>query len=677
MNRLLAILTLILLAAPAQAQLRIVFPNGGERFNVGSTQLISWRGSAPTDTLRIEYSTDAGGSWNLITDRGVGISHVWTPVPNTPSDRCLLRISTKTTTTDSVLFLPARPDSFGIEAIHYAEFSPDGARVVGAGATGNVYIWNSFTKQVIRRIPVEPIPTNFDGSVLVSRARYSPDGALIATVSPFMDTANTTVRIFDANSGALIRQWIHPGFARRAVTVACAFSPDGSRLLVTGERGGTIYNVADGTQAQKLQGYSDSIPPSLFFHGFMIDGDWSPDGASIVGAENLVQQNLQPYVLNNVATGDTVRTFRAHVDRSTLSSIRFSPNADRFISTSFDSTARVFDLATGGEVFRIQGYTRIPLWGEYSHAGTVFGTVGEDSVRPFQTLKLYDATTGAFIRNVGSLNAGMHNLNFNPDDSRIVVSCGDGARIFQAPGNAPGASDVSDSLWSIVINPGGTVTVAAGTASARQGDNVEIPITIDNPGLALGAGATRVDATLALNASLLEPVDSTPIGTLSGTTRAIQLSLPLVSDQDTVLAILRFRAALGDDSTSTLDLSNLTTDQPTVTVNERDGLFRLLDLCYEGGPRLLNPNARVAIRSVAPNPTTHSLEVEIHISESGPTRLDLVDALGNIVDVSAAGVLPTGTHQLHFDLHGIPSGHYFLRLKTPTVVETIPVEVRP
>jgi len=77
----------------ANNSLRLVHPNGGEEFIVGIDTVFIWEGVLPTDTVKLEYSTDGGASWNLITDKATGLKYIWKGVPNTPSKRCLGRVT--------------------------------------------------------------------------------------------------------------------------------------------------------------------------------------------------------------------------------------------------------------------------------------------------------------------------------------------------------------------------------------------------------------------------------------------------------------------------------------------------------------------------------------------------------------------------------------------------------
>jgi beta propeller repeat protein len=70
----------------------LISPNGGENWQVGSTQLISWY-YVNVNNIKIDYSTNNGTSWSAITlsipNSG---SYRWS-VPNTPSTNCLVRIT--------------------------------------------------------------------------------------------------------------------------------------------------------------------------------------------------------------------------------------------------------------------------------------------------------------------------------------------------------------------------------------------------------------------------------------------------------------------------------------------------------------------------------------------------------------------------------------------------------
>jgi hypothetical protein len=78
-------------------------PVGGENYQIGTTQKISWSLSNVIN-IRIDYSTNNGTNWiNIIasTPTSAG-SYNWT-IPNTPSTNCKVKISsTNNSDTNSI-----------------------------------------------------------------------------------------------------------------------------------------------------------------------------------------------------------------------------------------------------------------------------------------------------------------------------------------------------------------------------------------------------------------------------------------------------------------------------------------------------------------------------------------------------------------------------------------------
>jgi VWFA-related protein len=78
---------------PVNPTLRVVHPNGGEEFVVGSDTVIRWEGVSAKDTVNISYSTDNGARWKLLTKEGTNLEYKWRNIPLPPSRQCLVRVS--------------------------------------------------------------------------------------------------------------------------------------------------------------------------------------------------------------------------------------------------------------------------------------------------------------------------------------------------------------------------------------------------------------------------------------------------------------------------------------------------------------------------------------------------------------------------------------------------------
>jgi len=73
----------------------VTSPNGGETWEVASTQEITWNSTGPNEVSHviIEYSTNRGATWkNIVTSTVNDGSYHWT-IPDTPSDNCIVRIT--------------------------------------------------------------------------------------------------------------------------------------------------------------------------------------------------------------------------------------------------------------------------------------------------------------------------------------------------------------------------------------------------------------------------------------------------------------------------------------------------------------------------------------------------------------------------------------------------------
>lgn len=72
-------------------QIKLLSPNGGNKYVPCQTDSIFWEGHSPDLPVKIELSTDSGNSWKTVTSVK-GSSYEWT-VPDLPSENALIRIS--------------------------------------------------------------------------------------------------------------------------------------------------------------------------------------------------------------------------------------------------------------------------------------------------------------------------------------------------------------------------------------------------------------------------------------------------------------------------------------------------------------------------------------------------------------------------------------------------------
>ena len=115
----------------------VTAPNGGETFYPTNAVNITWT-FRNTDAVKIEYSTNNGSSWNLITASVAADTQIYLwSIPNIPSTQCLIKVSDLGSALSDVSNAP-----FTINSAFVTVTYPNGGESFGEG-TGQYIEWNS------------------------------------------------------------------------------------------------------------------------------------------------------------------------------------------------------------------------------------------------------------------------------------------------------------------------------------------------------------------------------------------------------------------------------------------------------------------------------------------------------------------------------------------------------
>ncbi|MBQ6553443.1 MAG: BMP family ABC transporter substrate-binding protein [Clostridia bacterium] len=157
--------------------------------------------------------------------------------------------------------------------------SPDGTKLAAACANGKIIVYN-ITGGALTEYAV------FTDHIHCARGLdWSPDGALLATTDEggkifVYDVAAKTMKYEAAN-------------VSRASIRTCEFSPDGTKLLVSGSTdGGRLFDAASGKLLSVMGGFGQAVPTAR----------WSPDGKMIL------LMSLEGYGRLYTANGEYLRT---------------------------------------------------------------------------------------------------------------------------------------------------------------------------------------------------------------------------------------------------------------------------------------------------------------------------------------------------------------------------------
>jgi WD40 repeat protein/serine/threonine protein kinase len=227
-------------------------------------------------------------------------------------------------------------------------FSPDGNRLAsasggrpGEGKPGEVKVWDAQTGQELLSLQ--------GGTSDVHGVAFSPDGKRLAQgiAGGLKDGKRVpgAVKVWDAQTGQEL-------LSLRGGGGSVAFSPDGKHLASrSGDDwvGNTFVpeevKVWEAQTGQEIPGLHEDSDGSLVFA-------FSPDGKRLAIAG---QRSRMPRIkVCDTATGREIFTLFGHTDW--VSSLAFSSDTKRLASGSDDRTVRIWDLQTGREIRTLAGH---------------------------------------------------------------------------------------------------------------------------------------------------------------------------------------------------------------------------------------------------------------------------------------------------------------------------------
>ncbi len=227
-----------------------------------------------------------------------------------------------------------------------AVFTPGGARVVTADATGTVRSWRPDTGALAgtrEGLSSGPLAISHDGRLLAAPAR---DGSM---------------QIVDAATLVPVRE-----LGRGGRLVAASFSPDGRLLATAGADGvGRLWSVATGRPVRTFEGHHDALT----------DVEFSHDGRLVVTASRDHDARVW-----QVSTGASTVL---HGHFGPVFGASFSPD-DRFVVTAGPITAGLWETATGHLVTYLRGPDAPLTSASFSPDGRWILTADRDG-----TLRLY------------------------------------------------------------------------------------------------------------------------------------------------------------------------------------------------------------------------------------------------------------------------------------------------
>jgi len=304
--------------------------------------------------------------------------------------------------------------------------SLDGKTLATAGGDRAVQLWELPADGPAR--PLRRIET--DRLLTFQSLAFSPDGRRLAGAASSGKYDEKMVRVWEVASGREVLALQGPDDPRGASypvgSGAVAFSPDGTKLATGGHDAG--FHLWDLDTGKELLRLGSGRPGAVGLA-------FSPDGKAIYTAR--INGAVEAWSLeasaDKPAAGPPVRTFTGH--QGSPFCLAAARNAPVLVTGAADDSMRVWDTATGEQVFRGTGHEG------YVHAvavtpdGKLAASAGSDGV-----VRLWDLEArgerATFRGHKGRVTA----LAFTPDGQRLI-SAGQDAAVFVWAMPAPSELD--------------------------------------------------------------------------------------------------------------------------------------------------------------------------------------------------------------------------------------------
>lgn len=292
-------------------------------------------------------------------------------------------------------YLWSKPFEGHSDRIHYAEYSPDGKKLVTACRDGTAKIWDVATQTVLA--------TLLGHSDEVKMARFSADGELVATAS-----LDGTSRIWDVESGNQVQS-----IALDMEFASASFSPDREAILTSDYSGNVVLWRKDG-----------ALKDIIVLEGNYIDKTYfSPDGKMIITPEKDGSIRFWSFenalFLRRIVVNPFAQDFRLSSYEGFFTTVDFCSARNEMLVSTLDNDLAVYDLTSGELKFGLETFDfefGPGIYAKYVEQGSKILAVsgGKD-------FKLYDAENGDLLKEFGNSSNFINTLAVSPISNSFVT----------------------------------------------------------------------------------------------------------------------------------------------------------------------------------------------------------------------------------------------------------------
>ncbi len=634
------IVTAILLISTANLKSNIIItsPLPADTIYVGDIQQISWDYPAGFP-INLYFAQGTSNDWNLIAENVSGSSYSW-PVP--PVDSSQLRFKAISSgIIEPIVIWDATPLTPHTDLINSTSFSDDGNYILTAGKDGFVKIWDISSKSLIDEYDFSVFGQAYDAkfyrsinTIIINSGwqtylwdRINNDIELLAAfqnianrisvhpTEPFIATCSFdgTANIIDINSKATLKTFTSPDNVR---IQTISFSPDGNYI---------VYGTSGSTA------------------GYLYFVEWETNNpATVIGRHG---NDNSPNVIFSTS---------------------FSPDGLNIVSTGFNGSVRIWDIALQTETFLFTGHKeRVPVMAATYRPGgnNILSGSLEGSARQWNPL------TG--IERHGALNhgGGIMSVAYSPTGDSLLTAGRDNS--FKLWRNYYFVDD-SDSLTAEVRY---RAEIQIPDIVSKVGNNVGIPIIlIYNYDFQSILSDAEITITVELPNNLLDLKSFGGIINRGRYKDTITLSLPTGLQSPDTLDVLRAIVLYGNIKKDDINILSYEITENAInnllSIETDDGSIEIEYECGNNGRTSLGfSNTSVNI-NIQPNPAESYIDITLNLIEDGFYQADILSMAGEKVFPIFNENMKHGIRNASLDINFLPSGVYYYRLTSPAKVMT-------
>lgn len=395
--------------------IRVINPNGREHLISGSYYEIDWDGVLPTDTVRIDYSTNKGNTWLNITNSATGLRYRWQIIPNTFSNNCLIRVSqlSKYDLSKNIISLKGMQGS-----VVNLKWRTDRNELYTAGTDGFIRLWN-----VTNGEPIRTIAGNINQIIDFD---LSPDFQFFTYLISGDNKA--VIRAVDDE----FEQFTLTGLNDELLKIV--WNPV-NNFIASGSSSGNLY----------LWDFPSIEPVSVKqLNSRVISLNWSNDGSKLVAG--LQDGNTAIF---SPETGEI--TFIKASDQRINSAV-FNPSGSVIITSSMNEIIRVWDIQSETNITNFINDLKPVNVLSWDPTARFIASASVDS-----TISLWQPGTGNLFYTFKGHNNLVNNIKWRNDGKLVASSTIQGEVFIWSVDDIPFSKptlqyDESDFIWSIV-NP--------------------------------------------------------------------------------------------------------------------------------------------------------------------------------------------------------------------------------